>query len=111
MVVIKRLINIIVTIFLLIGINFIISLVFNAGFFDYSFLVGILAMVVIKFFNSSGGYTSKQIDMQIQGTTGIRVDQNENKKFYAGSAFYTSLIYTIVSIIILVITYKDYLDF
>ncbi|PMC36387.1 hypothetical protein CJ195_16500 [Bacillus sp. UMB0899] len=108
---IKKSLNILLTFLILLGLNYLFSYIFDVGFLDYSFLVGIFGMIVIKFFNSSGGYTSKQLDMQIQGETGIKVDQGEDKVFYPGYAFYTSLAYVILSIIALLVYYREYIDF
>ncbi|UPG66227.1 hypothetical protein [Metabacillus endolithicus] len=54
------------------------------SFVDYSFFVGLLGAVVIYFFSSSGGFSSNNLDMLAQATTGFKMETNskEEKKFY-----------------------------
>ncbi|NQD64446.1 hypothetical protein HP456_00730 [Bacillus haikouensis] len=74
---------------------------------DYSFLSGIIGAVVIKFFNSSGSFTGRHMDTRLRGTTGIKQEIQE-KQFTATTGFYTAIGYTVVSVIVLFIYYKDY---
>lgn len=108
MVNIRKIISFLLTLIIILGINYGITILFKVGFIDYSFVVGLISIVVIYFFNSSGGFFSKNIDMQIQGQTGIRMEQKEEKKFYPSIAFFTAILYTVVSVIALLYTYKDY---
>ncbi|MBD1382880.1 hypothetical protein [Metabacillus arenae] len=85
-----------------------ITTVFDVGFIDFSFAVGLFGVVVIHFFNSEGGFSSKHLDMKVQGETGIRLQHHEGKKFSPSIAFYTAILYTIAAIIALFITYKEY---
>ena len=74
------------------------------------FLVGLLGAVVIYFFSSSGGFSSNNLDMLAQATTGFKMETSgkEEKKFYPSIAFYTSILYTVLAVIILIYTYKEY---
>lgn len=105
---IRKIISFLLTSIVLVGINYGLTVVLNVDFIDYSFVVGLFGIVFIYFFSSSGGFSSKHLDMQIQGQTGIRMDQQKGRNFYPSIAFYTAVFYTICSIIAIVYTYKDY---
>lgn len=88
-------------------ITYIISSKFQMKFIDLFFTMGLIASVLIYFFSSSGGLISKHTNRQIQGQTGLKVKQDENK-FHSSFFFYGSVLYTVVSLIVTVIYYKDY---
>jgi hypothetical protein len=87
--------------------NYSFVFIFNTKFIDYSFVVGIIGAVTIKFFNSSGSFTGRHMDMRLRGTTGIKQEIQE-KKFTPTIGFYTAIGYTVVSAIVLFFYYKDY---
>lgn len=79
--------------FLIIGmVNFLLTMWLDASFFDYSVFVGFFATILIYFFTSSGGYSSRNLDLQVQGSTGIR--QEETKKSSILQTFSPALFYT-----------------
>ncbi len=77
------------------------------GFIEVSFFVALASTFLIYFFSSSGGLTSKSIDMQVQGETGIKMNQSL-EKFSPSYAFYASILYLIGSVIATFFMYKDY---
>ncbi|WP_042457258.1 hypothetical protein [Neobacillus dielmonensis] len=103
----KRLITVVITLVVLIGLSFALSHFTHTKLVDYSFLVGLIITVVIWFFTSKGGITSRNVDMQVQGTTGIKVDQ-EKFEFSPNIAFFTSLAYTIITFLIMLFHYRSY---
>jgi hypothetical protein len=88
-------------------VNWGVSLFFNVGFIEYSFFVGLAFVILIKFFNSSGGFTTNLTRLTIQSHTGIKIDE-EKQVFTPSIAFYIAIIYTIISLIVTIIYYKDY---
>lgn len=71
----KKLITIVITLLILIGISYALSHYVQSKFFDYSFIIGLAVTVVIWFFTSKGGFISRNLDMTVQGTTGIKSEQ------------------------------------
>ncbi|MBA2870271.1 hypothetical protein HNQ85_000529 [Anoxybacillus calidus] len=86
-------------------VNWGVSLFFNADFIEYSFFIGLA--FVIKFFNSSGGFTTNLTRLNIQSYTGIKMDE-EKPLFTPSIVFYIAIIYTIISLIVTFIYYKNY---
>lgn len=79
----------------------------NYSFMEVSVFVALACVFIIYFFSSSGGVTSRSIDMQVQGQTGIKVNQS-TEKFYPSYAFYASILYLIASLIATFVMYKEY---
>ena len=91
--------------FLIIGIiNFTLTTWLNASFFDYSVFVGFFATVAIYFFSSTGGYTSRNLDVHIQGSTGLRQEETQSK-FNPSFVFFGSLAYFLLSLIVTIFIY------
>ena len=108
--IIRKFFTFILTSIALLGLNFGISILFNVSFVDYSFFVGLLGAVFVYFFSSSGGFSRNNLDMLAQATTGFKMETSskEEKKFHPSTAFYTSILYTVIAAIILFYTYKEY---
>lgn len=91
--------------FLIIGIiNFALTSWLDASYFDYSVFVGFFATIVIYFFTSTGGYTSRSLDVQIQGSTGLRQEETQSK-FNPSYVFFGSLAYFLISLIVTIFIY------
>lgn len=105
----KRIISGLITIVVLVGVTFIVSIITNTTFFDFSFGVGLVMSVIIWFYTSKGGFTSTFTDetMQIQSTN-WKI-KKEKHTFNPNIAFYTAVFYTLISIVCTFIYYKEYL--
>ncbi|MFD1737961.1 hypothetical protein ACFSCX_15600 [Bacillus salitolerans] len=103
----KNIVRILITLSALLFVNYIITLLFSVKFIDFAFVVGLLGIICIKFFSSTGGYTSRQMDVMIQAQTGIKQDE-QKQSFTPSISFYTAIIYTVVSAVATAIYYKDY---
>lgn len=103
----KKLISIVFTLAFIIGVNYGLTVLLGVQFIDFSVMVGILTIGIIKFFNSSGGMTSRSIDMSVQATTGVKQDAIQNK-FSPTTGFYTAIVYTVISAVATFVYYKDY---
>ncbi|WP_391117158.1 hypothetical protein [Psychrobacillus sp. L3] len=103
----RRLITIFITLLVLLGLSFGITYFTHTKFFDYSFFIGIAVTVCIWFSTSKGGFGSRRLHMSIQGSTGIRME-NEKFKFSPNIALYTSLAYTIIIIAATICHYRSY---
>ncbi|MFK9092599.1 hypothetical protein [Bacillus salipaludis] len=103
----KRLITIILTLLVLLGLSYGITYYTHKKFIDYSFFIGIAFTAIIWFFTSKGGYTSRNVDMTVQGTTGIKAEQ-QRFEFSPNIAFFTSLAYTLISLVVMLYQYRSY---
>jgi hypothetical protein len=103
----KKVITIIITLLILLGLSYCISYFTHTKPIDYSLFIGIAVTVIIWFFTSKGGSTSRNADMTVQGTTGIKVEQ-QKFEFFPNAAFFTSLAYTLISLVALLYQYRSY---
>ncbi|MBT2581275.1 hypothetical protein [Planococcus sp. ISL-109] len=55
--------------------NWIAAFFLPLGFLDIAIPFAGLAVVLVYFFKSNGGMASRHLDMSIQGSTGIRMEQ------------------------------------
>jgi hypothetical protein len=104
----KVLINIFITILVLLGLSYGITYLTHTKFIDYSFVIGMAATIIIWFSTSTGGFTSRHMDMTIQGTTGIRME-GQKYEFSPNIAFFTALAYTILAFAAMLYHYRSYL--
>lgn len=102
----KKTLAILITLFVLIGLNLGISYYTHSKYLDDSFFVGLSVTVIILFFTSKGGLTTRRMDMKVRAD--INVEQ-QKFRFSPNLAFFTSLIYTIFSLVITLYIYRDYL--
>ncbi|MTH53253.1 hypothetical protein GKZ89_07485 [Bacillus mangrovi] len=79
----------------------------HVHFLDLSSLVGVIGTALIWFFTSKGGFASKNADMAVQSTTGIKMNQ-QKFEFTPGAAFFAALAYTLLSIGAMFYFYRDY---
>ncbi|OCA92363.1 hypothetical protein [Pseudobacillus wudalianchiensis] len=87
---IKRIASFIAVWLILCGATYSLTLLKKGHFFDYSFFVGLIGVVLIKFSSSSGGFTSDNLDMHLQSQTGMRQDR-QSKSFDPPACFMQQL--------------------
>lgn len=104
----KKALSIIITLVILLCLSYACTYFTNTKFIDYSFVVGIIATVIIWFFTSKGGFASRYADSMIQSQTTNFKMKSQNFKFKPNIAFLTSLTYTIISLIAMLIHYRSY---
>lgn len=102
-----KILSIVITLVVILGLNYVVSVYLNAAFIDYSFLVGLIMTLIIGFFTSKGGFTTQNNNMLVQSQTMYKMEV-EKLKLTPTYAFYTAIIYTIVSLILTIYIYKDY---
>ncbi|WP_102027119.1 hypothetical protein [Salirhabdus sp. Marseille-P4669] len=103
----KKFLSFFITILILIGANYFAAMIFQLKFIDLAFFIGLIGAVVIRFFNSSGGFMSRKLDMEIQSQTGMKMNM-EQKHYIPNIPFHASLTYTIIAAILTFLQYKDY---
>jgi hypothetical protein len=97
----------VITLIIMIGVNFGLASIFNWNFIDFSLFVGLACTLIIRYFTSTGGLSSNMVRVQTQAITGIKVEE-EKHTFKPTYAYYTALVYTVISLIGIFIYYKDY---
>jgi hypothetical protein len=105
----KKALTITITLLAIIGLCFGITYFTNTNFIDYSFIIGLVVTIVIWFFTSSGGFTSRYTDASIQKDTTNFIMKSQKYKFKPNIVFLTSLTYTIIFFIAMLIHYRSYL--
>ncbi|NRD76970.1 hypothetical protein HPT25_05610 [Bacillus sp. BRMEA1] len=103
----KRLLTILVTILVLLGLSFAFTYFTHIAFLDYSFMIGLIVTLIIWFFSSKGGVTSRNADGNIQGMTGFKLEQ-QKFTFTPNLAFFTALAYTIITFAVMAYQYRSY---
>ncbi|WP_226537305.1 hypothetical protein [Fictibacillus halophilus] len=103
----KNIIISIVTLILMVAVNFVLARVMGWNFIDLALFVGLASVIIIRFFTSTGGLSSNMVRVQTQALTGIKVEE-EKQTFKPTYAYYTALLYTIASLIGIFIYYKNY---
>lgn len=93
---------------LTIGLEIVISIIFakkaDMSFIESAWFIGIFVTFILYWFGSSGGFTTDIMDVNIQGSTGMKM-KREDFFFKKGVAFTTSLIFFIVMSIAVWIVY------
>lgn len=103
----KKIITIVITLLVLVGLNYGLTHLTHTRFIDFAFFIGIIVTVIIWFFTSKGGYSTRSLDATIQGTTGIKANEYKDE-FSPNIAFYTSLVYTVITLVAVIYHYKSY---
>lgn len=101
---IRKLLIIIITLLALTGLSLGIAYFTHTKFIDYSFFIGLAATLFTSKVDSFG---TRRLDMTIQGTTGIRMEE-KNFQFSPNIVFLTSAAYTIITMVALLFHYRSY---
>lgn len=103
----KRLITIIITSLILLGLSYAVTYYTHTKFIDFSFFVGLVVTVIVWFFTSKGGFTSRNAEMMVQSQTGIKIEK-QKYEFSHNVVFFTSLAYTLISLVTMLYQYRCY---
>ncbi|SDN45656.1 hypothetical protein [Bacillus sp. OK048] len=109
----RRIIWSVITLGLILFANWGIAKLFNNQFLDWSFLTGLAAVVLVRFFNSSGGMASEfanaklqsgneDNDLQVEVWTKI---EKIERRFKATPSFYVAIGYMLIAGIVTSIYY------
>lgn len=80
------------------------SKVLSFSYMDWSFFIGLALSVVLFFFNSRGGAFSKGVSLEMSEAN-WKVQKGNELEVEVGFVFYGSLLFTVVSFIMILITY------
>lgn len=93
----------------LVTINFLFSKLFNTSFIEMSFLTGLLISVIIFYFSSEGGFFTSKTDLPIKHLLESESRRNTHfLRFYISFPFIVSVLYTIIAAILSIIVYWEY---
>ncbi|WP_298827916.1 hypothetical protein [uncultured Planococcus sp.] len=103
----KNWLIILITLAVLILGNWVAAAILQMAFLDIAIPFAGLALVLIYFFKSKGGMASRQLDMSIQGQTGIRMEREAHS---AGRSyiFIGSVLYLLIVIGLTFYIYREY---
>ncbi|WP_201715624.1 hypothetical protein [Rossellomorea arthrocnemi] len=80
------------------------SLLFSFSYGEWSFFIGLGLTVGLFFFNSSGGALSKGATLGAS-EAGWKIQKDNELKSNVGSVFYGVLLFTIISFVVMMVTY------
>jgi hypothetical protein len=80
------------------------SMVFSFSYMEWSFFIGLGLTVALYFFNSRGGALSKGATLDASEAS-WKIQKDNELEVEVGYVFYGSLLFTIVNLIVLLITY------
>jgi hypothetical protein len=80
------------------------SLLFPFSYGEWSFFIGLGLTVGLFFFNSSGGALSKGATLGAS-EAGWKIQKDNELKSNVGSVFYGVLLFTIISFVVMMVTY------
>ncbi|TLS37019.1 hypothetical protein [Pseudalkalibacillus caeni] len=80
------------------------SVFFSFSYMEWSFFIGLGITVILYLSNSSGGMLSRMATLEASESN-WKVQEDTEQKVNVGAIFYGSVLYTIVSFIIMMITY------
>lgn len=103
----RKIVTLIVTIICLGIIHAIITYSFHASFIDISIPFGVGAILISYIFTNKSGMLTRQMDMQVQGQTGIRMGINSRVNSLS-FIFLGSIVYFLFTLVATFYTYKEY---
>lgn len=72
---------------------------------EWSFFIGLALTGIVFFFSSSGGFSSRNATLEVSEAV-WRVQKDDNQlKVNVGSVFYGTVLYTIVSFVVMLVVY------
>lgn len=104
----RKLLTIVITLLVLVGLSFGITYFTHTKFIDFSFFIGLAVTIIIWFFTFKGsGIGSRHLDMSIQGSTGIKME-SQKLEFSPSLVFFTTLAFTIITLAAMIYGYRSY---
>ncbi|WP_211654945.1 hypothetical protein [Planococcus alpniumensis] len=103
----KNILTVLITMLVLVLGNWLVSFFTPLGFLDIAIPFAGLAVVIVFFFKSKGGMASRHLDMSIQGSTGIRMEQSTpvSDRSYI---LIGSILYLVLMVGVTFFAYRDY---
>ncbi|WP_298787713.1 hypothetical protein [uncultured Marinococcus sp.] len=104
----KKSLSGLITLIAITFINWLAAFLFTVAYIEFSFLIGLAAVILIGWFTSSGGFSTDAVRMQTQGDTGIRMETEARSGLRSSTPFFVALAYTVLALIITIYYYRDY---
>ncbi|MEF9992408.1 MAG: hypothetical protein RRZ84_08285 [Romboutsia sp.] len=106
---IKKISMVILTLLVMVVTNYLLANYFKVNFIELSFIVGLLYTLVIGFFSSEGGITTRMFDTKFEMLWNHESNsKNKFIKFYVNGPLVVAIAYTAISFIASVIIYWKY---
>lgn len=80
------------------------SAIFSFSYVNWSFLIGLGLSVILYLLNSSGGVLSNVTNFEASEAGG-KIQKDRELKVNVGAMFYGSVLYTLISLILTVMTF------
>ncbi|WP_242218676.1 hypothetical protein [Bacillus cereus group sp. BfR-BA-01380] len=103
----KKGLGLLATIIIEAGIVYVLSKILGWSFIDLTFFAGICFVIITYYFSSKGGFSSNSVRLQAQARFGIKVEEEEFE-LRVDPILIGSIVYTILSLILVVISYWSY---
>ncbi|WP_423410302.1 hypothetical protein AABM38_10395 [Heyndrickxia sp. MSNUG] len=82
----------------------VVSKIIPFSYAEWSFFIGLGLSVILFFFSSSGGLSSKGATFEAS-QAGWKIQKDDELKVNVGGVFYGAVLYTIVSLVIMIVIY------
>lgn len=104
----KKLFIGILTLFIIVLVNHLISNSLKVSFLDMSLIIGVLFTTIIGFFSTEDNIYNRFLDYWTAISIDKEITRNYGLKFFKSTPFFVSLAYTLVAFILSIYTYWDY---
>ncbi|WP_419743074.1 hypothetical protein [Paraclostridium dentum] len=104
----KKLFIGILTLFIIVLVNHLISNSLKVSFLDMSLIIGVLFTTIIGFFSTEDNIYNRFLNYWTAISIDKETTRNYSLKFFKNTPFLVSLLYTFVAFILSVYTYWDY---
>ncbi|MFR3558601.1 hypothetical protein [Paraclostridium sordellii] len=104
----KKAFSAILTLSLLLFLNYFLSSILKVSFIDMSLIVGVLFTTIIGFFSTEDNIYNRFLDYWTAIAIDKETTRNYNLRFFKSIPFFISMIYTILALIISIYIYWDY---
>ncbi|MGG2091509.1 hypothetical protein AB1283_01985 [Bacillus sp. S13(2024)] len=103
----KKGLGLLATIIIEAGIVYVLAKLLGWSFIELTFFVGLCFVVITYYFSSKGGFSSNSVRLQAQAKFGMKVEE-EKFELSVNPILLGSIVYTILSLILVVISYWSY---
>jgi hypothetical protein len=97
----------IVTVLVEAGLTWAAARALSMPFGEIAFFAAVIGVVVAYFFSSQGGISSTAVNLDVQATTGMKMEHEERKVFW-NPVLAGSILYLLLAAALTVLAYREY---
>jgi hypothetical protein len=97
----------IVTVLAEAGLTWAAAMALSMPFGEIAFFAAVIGVVVMFFFSSQGGFTSDVVNLDVQASTGMKMEHEERKVFW-NPVLVGSILYLLLAAGWIVLAYREY---